>query len=112
MVKQKDIVSIETYNEETDRYSKTDYLVVSRNEYIKFTNQFLACKIIHSKQVKPYFVPIQVPGLRRNSKVNTLSIYTLEMNETGSSKECIGKISTNEFLQIAQAFLLNFNFPL
>ncbi|HLQ96051.1 MAG TPA: hypothetical protein VK108_06670 [Pseudogracilibacillus sp.] len=51
MVKQKDIVSIETYNKETDRYSKTYYIVISRDEYNKFTNQFLACEIIYSKEV-------------------------------------------------------------
>lgn len=112
MVKQKGIISIETYNEETDRYSKTDYVIVSRNEYNSALGQFLACEIIYSKEVKPYFVPIQVPGLRRYSKVNTLSIYTLKKSEVGSSQKCIGEISTNAFLQIAQAFLLNFNFPI
>lgn len=101
MVKQKDVVSIEITNEETDRYSKTDYVVVSRDEYSKYTNQFLACKIIYSKEAKLYLIPIHVSGLRRYSKVNTLSIYTLKKNEAGSSQKYIGKIFTNEFLQIA-----------
>lgn len=48
-------------------------------------------------------------GLRKYRKVNTLSIFTLRSDEKGASKECIGKVSTNEFLQIAQVLLLNFN---
>lgn len=111
MVKQKDIISVESYNEELDRYNKTEYVVLSRDEYNVVTKQFLTCEIIYTKEKKPYFIPIQVPVLRRNSKVNTLYIYTLK-NETGSSKERVGEITTNEFLKIAQATLLNFNFPL
>jgi|SRR5699024_4002717 len=112
MVKQKDIISIESYHEETDRYSKTDYVVISRDEYNIATKQLLACEVIYLNDKRPFLIPINVLGLRRYSQVNTLNLYTLKRNEKGSSKKHLGKITTNELLKIAQAVLLNFNFPL
>lgn len=113
MVNQKEIISVELYNEGLDRHSKSDYVVISRDEYNRVTKQFLACEIVYAEDVKPYFIPIKVTGLRRNSKVNTLNIYTVKKNSgSDTPQEHIGEVSNKEFLQIAQAFQLNFNFPI
>ena len=112
-MKQKDVISVESYDEVLDRYSKTEYVVLSRDEYNVVMKQILACKIIYITDVKPYFIPIRIPGLRRNSKVNTLNIYTLEFTNILKIKsESIGEISSKEFLEIAQAVSLNFEFPI
>jgi|SRR5690625_394212 len=113
MVKQKEIISVELHNEELDRHSKSEYVVMSRDEYNSATKQFLACEIVYAEEVKPYLLPINVTGLRRNSKVNTLNVYTIKKNsESDVSQEHISKVSNKEFLQIAQAFELNFNFQI
>ena len=78
MVNQKGVITVELYNKEFNRYSKSEYVIISRDEYNRVTKQFLACKIVYSKNVKPYIVPIKVSGLRRNSKVNTLNIHTIK----------------------------------
>jgi len=111
MVKQKDVISVELYNDELDRHSKSEYVVISRDEYNSVTMQLLACEIVYSEETKPYLIPIKVTGLRRNSKVNTLNVNTIKKNsELTESQEHIGEVSNKEFLQIAQAFELNFNF--
>lgn len=113
MVKQKEIVTVELYNDEFDRHSKSEYVVISRDEYNSVTKQFLACEIIYSEETKPYFIPIKITGLRRNSKVNTLNVYTIKKtNEFDVSLEHVSEVSNKEFLQIAQAFKLNFNFQI
>lgn len=111
MVKQKEVISVELYNDELDRHSKSDYVVISRDEYNSVMKQFLACEIVYTEETKAYFIPIKVTGLRRNSKVNTLNVYTIKKNiNSNESQEQIGEVSNKEFLQIAQAFELNFNF--
>jgi len=113
MINQKGVITVELYNKEFNRYSKSEYVIISRNEYNSVTKQFLACKIVYSKNVKPYIVPIKVSGLRRNSKVNTLNIYTLKQSSNSDpTHKLIGEITNKEFLMIAQAVSLNFNFPL
>lgn len=111
--KSKGVITVELYNKELNRYSKSEYVIISRNEYNSVTRQFLACKIVYSKNVKPFIVPIKVSGLRRNSKVNTLNIHTLRQGSNSDpTYEFIGEITNKEFLMIAQAVSLNFNFPL
>lgn len=89
------------------------YVIISRNEYNSVTKQFLACKTVYSKNVKPYLAPIKVSGLRRNSKVNTLNIHTLKQRSNSDlTHEFIGEITNKEFLKIAQAVSLKINFPL
>lgn len=113
MVKQKEIISVEFYNEKLDCYSKSEYIVISRDEYNSVTKQILACAIVYTEDVKPYFITIKVAGLRRNSKVNTLNVYTIKQNsESDMLQVLIGKVVNKDFLQIAQAFELNFNFQI
>src|SRR5699024_12865913 len=113
MINQKGVITVELYNKEFNRYSKSEYVIISRNEYNSVTKQFLACKIVYSKNVKPYIVPIKLSGLRRNSKVNTLNIYTLKQSSNSeSTHKLIGVITNKVFLIIPQAVSLNFNLPL
>src|SRR5699024_12169682 len=96
-IKQKGIITDELYNKEFNRYSKSEYVIISRNENNSVTKQFLACKIVYSKNVKPYIVPIKVSGLRRNSKVNTLNIYTLKKSSNSDqTHEVIIEIKKKE----------------
>lgn len=109
-MKQKDIISVESYDEALDRYSKREYVVLSRDEYNFVTKQALACKVIYSTDVKPYLIPIIVSGLRRNSKVDTLNIYTIREGTVAiESITTLGQVSNKDFLQIGQAHLLNYN---
>lgn len=112
-MKQKEVVTVELHDEELNRFSKSEYVIISRDEYSRLSKQFLACEIVYSEDIKPYLIPISVRGLRRNSKVNTLSIHTLKKkSNSDTTHECIGGISNKEFLKIAQAVSLNFNFPI
>src|SRR5699024_11694071 len=113
MINQKGVITVELYNKEFNRYSKSEYVIISRNEYNSVTKQFLACKIVYSKNVKPYIVPIKVSGIRRNSKVNTLNIYTLKQSSNYDQTHKLISESTNkEILMIAQADSLHFKFTL
>lgn len=113
MINQKGVITVDLYNKEFNRYSNSEYVIISRNEYNSITKQFIACEIVYSENIKPYLVPIKVSGLRRNSKVNTLNIHTLNhSNNSDLTHELIGEITNKEFMQIAQAVSLNFNFPL
>lgn len=80
MVNQKGVITVDLYNMEFNRYSKSEYVIISRGEYNILTKQFLACRIVYSKNVEPYLVAIKVSGLRRNSKINTLNIHTLKQS--------------------------------
>lgn len=109
-MKQKDVISVESYNEALDRYSKMEYVILSRDEYSVAMKQALACKVVYSTDVKPYLIPIIVSGLRRNSKVDTLNIYTIhEETVVIESIANLGQVSDKEFLQIGQVYLLNYN---
>lgn len=113
MVNQKAVISVEFYDEKLDRFSKSEYIVISRDEYNSLTKQLLVCEIVYTEKIKSYFVPIKVSGLRRNSKVHTFNIYTLnKIKSLNSSYEFIGTVSKQEYLKIAQAVTLNFDFPL
>lgn len=110
-MKQKDIISVESYNEALDRHSKREYVVLSRDEYNIVTKQALVCKVVYLTDVKPYLIPVSVNGLRRNSKVDTLNIYTIHEDAVATeSITTLGQVSDKEFLQIGQAYLLNYNF--
>lgn len=111
-MKQKDVISVESYDKVLDRYSKTEYVVLSRDEYNIAMKQALVCKVVYSTDVKPYLIPIIVSGLRRNSKVDTLNIYTIREGTVAiESIANLGQVSDKDFLRIALAFNLNFNFP-
>lgn len=65
MVKQKEIIAVELHDKELNRYSKTEYAVISREEYNKVTKHFVACEVVYSTNIRPYFIPIKVTGLRK-----------------------------------------------
>src|SRR5699024_12470390 len=111
MINQKGVITVELYNKEFNRYSKSEYVIISRNEYNSVTKQFLACKIVYSKNVKPYIVPIKLCGLRRNSKVNTLNIYTLKQSRNSHpTHKLIDEMTNKESFMIAQALYVHFHF--
>lgn len=113
MFDQKAVISVELYNHKLDQFSKSEYVIISRNEYNALTKQILVCQIVYNEKVKSYLIPIKVRGLRRNSKVYTFNIYTLnKIKSLDSSYENIGTILNQKFLKIAQAVSLNFNFPI
>ena len=90
---QKEVITNESYDEVLNQYNKEEYVIISRNEYNNLIKQSLACKIVYTNNVKPYLVTVQVNGLRRNSRVNTISIYTLKHSkDSGSRHECVGNI--------------------
>lgn len=62
-MKQKDIISDESYDEALDRHSKREYVALSRDEYNFVTKQALLCKVVYSTDVKPYLIPVIVNGL-------------------------------------------------
>lgn len=73
---------------------------MSRDEYNFVTKQALTCKVVYSTDVKPYLIPIIVSGLRRNSKVDTLNIYTIREDTVAiESIANLGQVSDKEFLQ-------------
>lgn len=85
-------------------------MVLSRDEYNFVTKQALTCKVVYSTDVKPYLIPIIVSGLRRNSRVDTLNVYTIYDNRIADeSITTLDQVSNKEFLQIGQAHLLNYN---
>ncbi|XJS10169.1 type II toxin-antitoxin system PemK/MazF family toxin [Aerococcaceae bacterium WGS1372] len=111
-MKQKEVVTVELYDNESNSFKKSEYVVISRDEYHSLTKRSLACEIVYSDATEPFIIPIKVSGLRRTARVNTLLIYTLKQgNGSKSTHEFIGEISNKEFLKIAQAVSLNFNFP-
>lgn len=58
MVNQKGVITVDLYNKEFNCYSKSEYIIISRKEYNILTKQLLVCKIVYSKNIKPYLVPI------------------------------------------------------
>jgi len=86
-------------------------VVISRDEYSKSSNLIIVCPITSSDKVRPYFVPINNESLKGNSKVNTKQVYSLDYTESaGRNVQIIGKITNKEMMNIAQHFLMNFNF--
>lgn len=112
ILNQKDVITVEAYNKESNRFNKTDYIVISRDEYNRVTKQCLACRIVYTDESKPFLVPIEVSGLRRNGKTNTLNIHMMKQYNPDATHSVVDKISDKEFMKIAQGVTLNFNFPL
>lgn len=87
-------------------------LVLSRTEYNLSSNLIIVCPITSTTKERPYFLPIKNEALMKDSKVNTKQVYSLDYTAAGNRNvKVIGKVETKEFLNIAQHFLLNFNFP-
>ncbi|MFP4876735.1 type II toxin-antitoxin system PemK/MazF family toxin [Mammaliicoccus sciuri] len=71
----------------------------------------IVCPITSTDKNRPYFVPINNKNLKPNSKVNTKQVYSLDYTETAPRNiQIIGKITNKELMNIAQHFLMNFNF--
>lgn len=87
-------------------------LVMSRNEYNLSSNLIIVCPITSTKVNRPYYLPLTNDALNKESKVNTKQVYSLDYTSEGNRNvKVIGKVETREFLNIAQHFMLNFNFP-
>ncbi|HDK8090591.1 type II toxin-antitoxin system PemK/MazF family toxin [Mammaliicoccus sciuri] len=86
-------------------------IVISRDEYNLASNLVIVCPITSTDKDRPYFVPINNKNLKPNSKVNTKQVYSLDYTErAGRNIQIIGKITNKELMNIAQHFLMNFNF--
>lgn len=86
-------------------------VVMSRDEYSLASNLVIVCPITTSDKERPYLVPINNESLKVNSKVNTKQVYSLDYSERGGRNvQIIGKVTNKEMLNIAQHFLMNFNF--
>lgn len=86
-------------------------VVISRDEYNLASNLIIVCPITSTDKQRPYFVPINNENLTPNSKVNAKQVYSLDYTERGGRNvEIIGNITNKELINIAQHFLLNFNF--
>jgi len=86
-------------------------VVISRDEYNLASNLIIVCPITSTDKERPYFVSIQNKKLSENSKVNTKQVYSLDYTKQGGRKiQVLGKITQKELMNVAQHFLLNFNF--
>ncbi|MDN6641214.1 MAG: type II toxin-antitoxin system PemK/MazF family toxin [Tetragenococcus sp.] len=86
-------------------------VVISRDEYNLASNLVIVCPVTSTEKERPYFVSIHSEKLSENSKVNTKQVYSLDYTERGGRKiQIIGKITQKELTNVAQHFLLNFNF--
>ncbi|ALS36103.1 growth inhibitor PemK [Enterococcus rotai] len=113
MIKQRDIVIIDFEPSKGSEIKKRrPALVMSRDEYNLSSNLIIVCPITSTKSKQPYFVSINNEVFEKESKVNTKQVYSLDFTEKGGRNvQVIGHLQTKEFLNIAQHFLLNFNFP-
>ena len=88
-------------------------LVISRDEYSYTSNLIIVCPITSTDRKRPYVVANQHDKLKPGSKGNTKQCYTLDYSERGGRKiEILGKLSKKELINVAQHFMMNFNFPL
>lgn len=86
-------------------------VVISRDEYNLSSNLVIVCPITSTDKNRPYFVPINNEKLKPNSKVNAKQVYSLDCTERGGRNvQIIGDVTNKELINIAQHFLLNFNF--
>ena len=111
MNKQGDIIKI-THKDKGRERSQL-YVVLSRDEYNFAVKKIIACPIIVDNTEKPFLIPVNQEGLRGGSKANTLDVCVFKEKILEDCKyEKVGSISNKEFIQIAQKFAMNFNFPL
>ena len=110
MNKQGDIIKL--HYKDKGRERSQLFVILSRNEYNFAVKKVVACPIISNNTEKPFLVPVNQEGLRGGSKVNTLDVFVFKNMELEESKyERVGSISNKEFIQMAQKFAMNFNFP-
>ncbi|MCU5746270.1 type II toxin-antitoxin system PemK/MazF family toxin [Staphylococcus sp. SQ8-PEA] len=88
-------------------------IVLSRDEYNLSSNLIIVCPITSTDKKRPYFIAINNKSLKPKSKVNTKQVYSLDYTQNGGKNiEIIGRITNKELMNIAQHFMLNFNFRL
>ncbi|MBO1307678.1 type II toxin-antitoxin system PemK/MazF family toxin [Enterococcus sp. 669A] len=88
-------------------------VVISRTEYNQASNLIIVCPITSSTKARPYFVEINNESLKTGSKVNTKQVYSLDYTSAGGRNvKVIGQLTKRELLNVAQHFMLNFNFPI
>lgn len=86
-------------------------IVISRDEYNWSSNLIIVCPITSTNKERPYFVSISNQNLKSNSKVNTKQVYSLDYTQDGGRGiEIIGRVTNRELMNVAQHFMLNFNF--
>ncbi|MDF7639845.1 type II toxin-antitoxin system PemK/MazF family toxin [Lactobacillus sp. ESL0791] len=109
--KQRDIVWIDFDPQRGHEIKKRrPALVLSRNEYNQDTG-FIIVSPITSKirQKHGYYDLI---GYQTHGQVVTRQVYSFDITDNAGRKvEFIEKMAINDFYQIAQLFLFNFNFP-
>ena len=113
MIKQRDIVTIDFEPSKGSEVRKRrPAIAISRDEYNHSSSLIIVCPITSTTKTRPYFIPIASEVLNKQSKVNTKQVYSLDYTKKGNRNvEVIGRLEEKEFLNIAQHFLLNFNFP-
>lgn len=113
MIKQRDIVTIDfELSEGSEIRERRPALVMSRDEYNLSSNLIILCPITSTNKVRPYFISIDSEVLINQSKVNTKQVYSLDFTKKGNRNvKILGQLEEKQFLNIAQHFLLNFNFP-
>ncbi|WP_086315716.1 type II toxin-antitoxin system PemK/MazF family toxin [Enterococcus sp. 7F3_DIV0205] len=113
MIKQRDIVTIDFEPAKGSEIKKRrPALVMSRDEYNLSSNLITVCPITSTKSNHPYFVSITSEAFEKESTVNTKQVYSLDFTEKGGRNvQVIGHLKAKDFLNVAQHFLLNFNFP-
>lgn len=86
-------------------------VVISRDEYSLASNLIIVCPITSTDKEQPYFVPVSNENLKVGSKVNAKQVYSLDYTERGGRNiQMIGRVTNKELMNIAQHFLMNFNF--
>ncbi|MDT2597284.1 type II toxin-antitoxin system PemK/MazF family toxin [Enterococcus dongliensis] len=87
-------------------------LVMSRDEYNKSGRLIIVCPITSTEKKAPYLIPINSDVFKKESKVNIRQVYSLDYTKEGNRNvKVLGNLDRKDFLQVAQIFLQNFNFP-
>lgn len=87
-------------------------LVLSRTAYNISTNMVIVCPITSTDKERPFLVPIISKELSiSSSKVNTNQVYSLDYsNRAHRNIKFIERMEEEQFYQIVQKFMYNFNF--
>lgn len=111
-IKQGDIVIINfDPSQGAEIQKRRPALVLSRNEYNQKNRFIIVCPVTSTEVSRPYLIPIENEGLKRNSKVNVQQVYSFDCTKDGDRKvEVIGHLNKKSFFMVAQAFMFSFNF--
>ena len=88
-------------------------IVISRDKYNLASHLIIVCPITSTQKERPYFVSLQHEKLMERSKVNTKQVYSLDYTKLeGRKVQIVGQLTQKELMDVAQHFLLDFNFHL